>query len=1115
MKNPMLNEDFLLELEKDRNREVYARIILLDVNELPIEQIEGKVISGSINIDGTSVVRRTCSLQLVSNNVNAHDFYWGIKNKFKLEVGLLNTIDTEYPDIIWFKQGIYVITAFSATLGVNNYTISISGKDKMCLLNGDMAGHIMNISEDFGVKWYWQNNEHTEYIAEDILIKEIIYKGVQTYAGELPQNIIINDIAECGVQLMEYRGKQPLYLIKNNDDKIYENMTVNGGMACWYYEGDNLKPTEGSLSTIPNYEKEISSEINQSPNAQPTIVYLQDPGERPNTSSDLIAGSLAYTIYKVIGGTGAIGYRLTDLTYAGELMAQAGDAFTSILDKIVDMLGNFEYFYDLDGHFVFQKKKNYITSKWTGLTGSSTNEENITYAEDNTSNDTFSYIFDGNYFITNFSSQPALANMRNDFSAWGVRTSATGAEIPVHMRMAIDDKPQYYKSFNGVAYYTKNISQKITKNDNDCLVGDWREIIYQMALDYYKNNSQDDFYVKLRQNNTIKINGEITQLYPDGRTGYERYYTDMEAFWRQLYIPDDENKLFKGDSTIGENTDVTTKNDTYYIWQTDKNGNNGVCNQYSFTEATSLKEIIPGAKYRYTTNNGQKYYYLIGYQPKTPYYHSLKELYDLTQYDTVDQQLYIGGTPFGETLEENSNILPCVEQISTTATGDYYTINVGNSQKTLKVGQQYLVRDVNKHCYRRMIPVPIQNNTDNSIIYAIATLKNGTPVAQQTLDASHQFSISVDADSIIIGAFRASGAQLIENENKELKEGQGALLQSANDVLVPIDGSNHWVVPIKDMYYYDSYQYKKIDKLSIKENQVFADNNFVIQKTLKLGESYRAFKVFPAIKDNYNEKIKMDDILQYFNKTSVKFPLYYKTDDKEKKIEYLNNDYEIATQFSPDGSQNYDSYKWEIQEREEWKPFFIRYYKHTGEHNIYYKNKVNEATDPWNPTISTNPEMLNFWIDFIDPVACGLEKYSARQIGPRPKVVNENSVKAIYYREVPNILFEEPGTDKFTHQPGYTYIYLNDSLKNLFVMSGQGISAKDKIEELLNNYTFMAEGVQISGVPIYRLDANTRISVKDIETGISGEYIISRISVPLGHNGTMSITASKAIELIY
>ena len=307
MKNPMLNEDFLLELEKDRNREVYARIILLDVNELPIEEIEGKVVSGSINIDGTSVVRRTCSLQLVSNNINIHDFYWGVKNKFKLEVGLLNVINNEYPDIIWFKQGIYVITAFSAVLGVNNYTISISGKDKMCLLNGDMAGQIMNISEDFGVKWIWKNDEHTEYIAEDIEIKEIIYKGVQTYAGELPQNIIINDIAECGVQLMEYRGKQPLYLIKNNDDKIYENMTVKGGMNCWYKDKETNEIVASTLSSIPQYETEISSEINQDPNRQPTIVYLSDP----------IAGSSrAYTIYKVVGGTGAIGYRLTNLTYA-------------------------------------------------------------------------------------------------------------------------------------------------------------------------------------------------------------------------------------------------------------------------------------------------------------------------------------------------------------------------------------------------------------------------------------------------------------------------------------------------------------------------------------------------------------------------------------------------------------------------------------------------------------------------------------------------------------------------------------------------------------------------------------------------------------------------------
>jgi hypothetical protein len=54
------------------------------------------------------------------------------------------------------------------------------------------------------------------------------------------------------------------------------------------------------------------------------------------------------------------GYRLTDITYAGDLIANQGDSLTSILDKIVQMLGQFEYFYDVDGRFIFQKKKTYI-----------------------------------------------------------------------------------------------------------------------------------------------------------------------------------------------------------------------------------------------------------------------------------------------------------------------------------------------------------------------------------------------------------------------------------------------------------------------------------------------------------------------------------------------------------------------------------------------------------------------------------------------------------------------------------------------------------------------------------------------------------------------------------
>lgn len=65
---------------------------------------------------------------------------------------------------------------------------------------------------------------------------------------------------------------------------------------------------------------------------------------------------------------------------------------------------------------------------------------------------------------------------------------------------------------------------------------DWREIIYQMALDYrryYYNNIDNEFFVQLQENNGIDDEGNLR--YPGGKTGYEQYYTDMEGFWRQIY----------------------------------------------------------------------------------------------------------------------------------------------------------------------------------------------------------------------------------------------------------------------------------------------------------------------------------------------------------------------------------------------------------------------------------------------------------------------------------------------------------------------------------------------------------------------------------------------------
>jgi len=84
---------------------------------------------------------------MVAADVNINDYYWSLKTKFKLEIGISNLLSNEYsptfgkyPEIVWFPMGTYILTSFNTSLSVNGLTISLSGKDKMCMLNGELGG---------------------------------------------------------------------------------------------------------------------------------------------------------------------------------------------------------------------------------------------------------------------------------------------------------------------------------------------------------------------------------------------------------------------------------------------------------------------------------------------------------------------------------------------------------------------------------------------------------------------------------------------------------------------------------------------------------------------------------------------------------------------------------------------------------------------------------------------------------------------------------------------------------------------------------------------------------------------------------------------------------------
>lgn len=543
--NPLLDTEFLKVLDAYRERETYARIIALSFQEDPIEQIEGRVTQGSINIDGASALRRTCSLSLIAEDININEYYWGIKSKFKLEIGLRNTVKNiiyneidgakwgdKYPeDIIWFPQGTYAITAFNTTHNANSYTISISGKDKMCFLNGDLGGSL-TASIDFGIEEYYdKKNNITTYTP--IPIEKIIREAVHVYAGEPYHNIVINDLDEAAVELLEYRGDVPMYLLYEVDTGGFTNFTLNGDMQCKDAETKTIPYTLNDSKLIYDPRVDLSYDTKVTPTE---VIFDEDPSQA------------VYTIAKVEYGQ-TVGYRPTDLTYAGDLISNVGESITSILDKIKKMLGEYEYFYDVEGRFIFQRKKTYIQSTWNNIVKVGDEQ----YVENAAHTSAAFYRFEGNNLLTSFSNNPNLANLRNDFSVWGERTGISGIKLPVHYRYAIDVKPITYntiaideaaaneynakypqenpedalKPYDSIKYVNKEYKSKFTASElSNAVLEDWRELIYQMAVDHQKYSQFDWFIDKL-----IAANPELST----GITGYEHYYIDMLGFWRELY----------------------------------------------------------------------------------------------------------------------------------------------------------------------------------------------------------------------------------------------------------------------------------------------------------------------------------------------------------------------------------------------------------------------------------------------------------------------------------------------------------------------------------------------------------------------------------------------------
>mgnify|MGYP004448138397 FL=1 len=396
---------FLKQLENNPIKEMYLKVQLLTFNETSITEIQSKCITGSLNLDGNSSIRRTCSFSILVDeetyNLSNLDNLIAINKKIKLYIGYVNNIRNfeHYGEIVWFPLGVFVITSPSISHGLEGATINITAKDKMCLLNGEVGGKLSFIT-DFAKREYKDENNETQ--REDVPIYQIIRESVIQHGGENPAKVIINDVPS----------------------KIRTALRYNNNVKSIYFDKD-------SGEEIPS-----------------------------KTENCIEVGP-----QQLIGNSWGVFYYPTK-----ELIKQPGETVTSLLDDIVNILGNYEYFYDIDGNFIFQEIKNYFNTSYVPITELYSGDYIVNLGETY-----IAYSFKDTNIVQSYSNTPNWLNIKNDFIVWGKGEDSNKNTIPIRYHVVIDDKPIIPEKYAG---------------------HDWRAYLYYYGMEAQQNGVDPGYYFK-------------------------------------------------------------------------------------------------------------------------------------------------------------------------------------------------------------------------------------------------------------------------------------------------------------------------------------------------------------------------------------------------------------------------------------------------------------------------------------------------------------------------------------------------------------------------------------------------------------------------------------------
>lgn len=1083
--------NILAEIDNFLNQRQYVKITLLDWDEEPIKEIEGEISSGTLSKNGDSPIRRTCQLTCAvdarSYSVDDGKADFAINKKIFIEIGIKNETDyyTDYP-IFWFPEGVFFIGSFSINASSNSSTvITLSLKDKMAMLNGDVGGTLPATTIFDSMDTQLPSGE---YIEKKVLIYNIIKEAVNHYGGEDLNRIVIEGVPLRIRRIMQWVGDTPLYQVTTAENFNSDNNELTGN----FYEFTTNSEDSRINDTTPKFEK----------------------------GDD-------------------VGYIMDDFVIVDELTGAPGETVTSILDKIKNIIGNYEYFYDVFGVFHFREIKNYyVTTQARTLLDEMRENDYLVEVNNNKS----IYTFDDEKLLTSITVNPQYENIKNDYIIEGQTTIGDDTVYPIRYHLAIDNKPKT------IGVDTRLSIRKRIDNSEEI-----EEKTEELKNLYISQNSSkkilEDLLYKIRNAKTYILNQkalidtkdkELLKEFQDfNNTAFT--YEELE----QIREKKENGIVLLSEAFIirqNYNKPATDANETLinsYI----KHLNNSYKQQQLENEKTEKEALLDTYSSRAALIESQ-------IKDKEQW---AKENKQKCQDALTDLKLKI------ETLTAEISILSEKIELETER-GNIFKDNaeilydfILDTQKNIEEREKKLFGSAEKNIVQNWkvnyYDTLVQRNTDKIIFshnterFDLAPKDNNVYDIWTEDGLTLKKKILTDDDQIFYEKSFLHDFLLVWLEYYNSEEGSNLsqITELENSIAALEDTDGNFINknnPNQNTQYYEIYPDRTINENSLQEMVIYTHprnglvsaayakilNNETLPEVGNFNLLYKELKSNIEEKDKYyywdGQMYQEVDILEVYDNTAAENQ-YYAYDWRTKLyldglkgvINGTDQGYYFA-ELSAFWPQVYDL----IEQK---------FYGQKEDENIHYKTLASQGT---------------YYLDFLDSTSTSFGEWSVDNIGRRSDVIVKEEINCLFQPEIPNVILLPANTidlnligyslsdeiysygtslesemtleelRKEARTNFYPWTQVSSEIYSNLMTGGYKNGAFDQIKYELYLHTRYQKSVSLTAIPVFYLEPNNRITINDTTTNTYGDFVIQSINLTLGPGANMSVTCNETAE---